>query len=356
MCDQLGYDIGGNYTDVLRHLPEMKPYAHPSDYHYIPTLSAVMQVVYTLSDYNHLSLPPALFLDEVEFLRESVDVAIDTFNSAEATGEILDSLKTFGYNEEDPLIQKGTSFLLETQNEDGSWGGPQEVELGLSYHTTIVAIWGLRHAEPVAEGPVFKETIPMLEQWAKERKPRPPAPVEPVEEVQEPIVEEQPAHVNDIYGQMYHQALDYQQQMMQQMMQMQQQHQAYMAPGMMPGMPQGAMPGMVPGMMPGGPTQPLYPPPGAGTEGPVDESSFHQHAYAQPSWQQAQGFMDPSQMMSMQQQMMQQMMPQMGMGYPPMYPQYPTPNMYAQQPLQNSFQQGVRNGKPPPPLSTQSKV
>jgi hypothetical protein len=63
---------------------------------------------------------------------------------AESTGELLDTLKSFGLSEAHPLIQKGKDFLLASQNPDGSWGDLSAKDIYERYHPTWTAIDGLR--------------------------------------------------------------------------------------------------------------------------------------------------------------------------------------------------------------------
>ena len=62
----------------------------------------------------------------------------------EILGELLDSLKAFGLRATHPLIIRGTKYLLASQNEDGSWGDPNEENIRTRCHTTWTAIDGLR--------------------------------------------------------------------------------------------------------------------------------------------------------------------------------------------------------------------
>jgi hypothetical protein len=130
--------------------------------HFIPNLSAVLQLVYTLSDYEFLSLDRELLPDEYGLLEQSLPVAIDYFQSVEAVGELVDCLKTFGDKESNPNIQRGLTYILAEQNADGSWGGEQEKAMGIEHHTTIVALWGLRERLDHGRGPRDEKVATML--------------------------------------------------------------------------------------------------------------------------------------------------------------------------------------------------
>ena len=62
----------------------------------------------------------------------------------ETMGEFMDTLKSFGLKDSDPVIRSGMDFLLSTQNADGSWGDPKTDDIYLRYHPTWTAIDGLR--------------------------------------------------------------------------------------------------------------------------------------------------------------------------------------------------------------------
>ena len=85
-------------------------------------------------------------------LRASVEDAA-ALNDPDMMGEILDSLKSFGLTEADPLVRQGTEFLLAHQNPDGSWGDVNETDVYSRYHTTETAVNGLSDYLLSKEGP-----------------------------------------------------------------------------------------------------------------------------------------------------------------------------------------------------------
>jgi hypothetical protein len=104
---------------------------------------AVTHIVYTLNDYSTYRLSPRRLPHEFAFLKANVAAACER-GDPEVLGELLDSLKAFGLRSSDPLIMRGTAYLLATQNEDGSWGDAHEENIRTRCHTTWTVIDGLR--------------------------------------------------------------------------------------------------------------------------------------------------------------------------------------------------------------------
>jgi len=198
VCERLSFACGGTYFDVLKWLPVLKHYepllhqpaqAGTNQWRvYGAQLSALTHVVYTLSDYDQLRLSPGLLPEEFAFLRSALAVATRVLQLPEAIGEVADCLKTFGLSEAtDASLAEAAAFQLQWQNADGSWGLPQERMLGTAYHTTLVAMWGLRDPLPRAAGPLFAELLPALQLWAAPqplqaptaRHPSPPSSSQP---------------------------------------------------------------------------------------------------------------------------------------------------------------------------------
>jgi hypothetical protein len=131
---------------VIRWLPAMRPYrgreggANPE---FIDEVYAVSHVVYTQSEYSAYRLSPRLLPDEFDFLKANLKEAI-ALRDPETMGEFLDSLKSFGLADSDPLIRTGVEYLLATQNADGSWGDAKAKDIYRRYHPTWAAIDGLR--------------------------------------------------------------------------------------------------------------------------------------------------------------------------------------------------------------------
>jgi hypothetical protein len=145
VAEQSGVLFGATYADVLQWAPVMRPYptAEMDEEVLREAIYAVTHVVYTLNDYNTYRLSPRSLPAEFAFLKANVTAACAR-NDPEVLGELLDALKAFGLRGNDPLIIQGTKFLLESQNEDGSWGDPHEQNIRTRLHTTWTAIDGLR--------------------------------------------------------------------------------------------------------------------------------------------------------------------------------------------------------------------
>ena len=169
--ERYGVKLGARYADVLGWLPSMRPYPKRADGYddFIWAVYAVTHVVYTLNGYSTYRLSPRWLPDEYEFLKDSLDEVID-LNDADAVGEVLDSLKSFGLSDRHALIRRGVEFLLSTQNADGSWGD-REAEDGYDrYHPTLTAVNGLRDYNWKERRLVFPRLLPELRRWARGRK------------------------------------------------------------------------------------------------------------------------------------------------------------------------------------------
>jgi squalene cyclase len=120
----------------------MRPY--PLDDEVVrDALYAVTHVVYTLNDYGTYKLSKAWLPKEFAFIRDNVGTAI-AMKDPELLGELLDSLKAFGLPDNHPLIRRGTKYLLAQQNQDGSWGDPNDENIRRRCHTAWTVIDGLR--------------------------------------------------------------------------------------------------------------------------------------------------------------------------------------------------------------------
>ncbi|MEA2205208.1 MAG: hypothetical protein QOE77_1984 [Blastocatellia bacterium] len=141
-----GINFGVGYQEVLKWLPTLRPFSKAAgdDVELLrDAIYAVTHVVYALNDYGAYRLSPRLLPEEVDFLKANVASACER-EDPEILGELLDSLKAFGLRATHPLLIRGTKYLLEAQNEDGSWGDPDEEDIRTRCHTTWTAIDGLR--------------------------------------------------------------------------------------------------------------------------------------------------------------------------------------------------------------------
>lgn len=164
VAGRCGLLFGVRYPDVLRWLPKMRPYpvSADEDVEYLrDAIYAVTHIVYSLNDYGTYRLSPRCLPREFEFLKANVDSACER-KDPEVLGELLDSLKAFGLRASDPLIKRGTEFLLAEQNEDGSWSDPDEENIRTRCHTAWTAIDGLRDYAWRGERLTFPKLQPLL--------------------------------------------------------------------------------------------------------------------------------------------------------------------------------------------------
>jgi hypothetical protein len=159
--DSAGVRLGASLQDVTQWLPKMRPYRGregATNRDWQDVVYAITHVIYTLNGYSLFRLRPEWLPDEFEFLRANLKEAIDA-NDPEAAGEFLDTLKSFGLTEADPLMRSGIEFLLSRQNPDGSWGDPKDYDIYDRYHPTWTAIDGLRDYAWRGEGVTSIEAL-----------------------------------------------------------------------------------------------------------------------------------------------------------------------------------------------------
>ena len=173
-AERLGVTLGSRYVDVIKWVPELRPYRgreNGDNPDFFDSIYAVTHVVYTLNGYSLYKLSPRWLPDEYEFLRANLVEAI-AIEDPDAMGEFLDSLKSFGLTENHPLIRKGMDYLLATQNPDGSWGDVNAEDTYDRYHPTWTAVDGLREYAWRGERLQVPRFMRLLEQWAvKSGKP-----------------------------------------------------------------------------------------------------------------------------------------------------------------------------------------
>ncbi len=163
--DRYGVRLGGSYADVLKWMPAMRPYPDPRHTNqglFLDVLYALTHVVYTLNDYGRYRLPRDLLPQEFAYLKQNLGEAI-AMHDPETMGEFLDALKGFGLDKSDPVIQKGITYLLDTQRADGTWGPPNEKDFYNLYHSAWCAIDGLKDCKYEGEGIIFPELRPLVD-------------------------------------------------------------------------------------------------------------------------------------------------------------------------------------------------
>jgi len=167
LSERAGIKLGASYADVIKWLPKMRPYPEydEDDPDFYWAIYAVTHIVYTLNDYSCYRLSPAWLPQEYEFLKKNLTRAI-VMEDPETMGEFLDSLKSFGLDEDHPLVIEGTRFLITQQNADGSWGELDAEDVYGRYHPTWTAIDGLREYMDREERLSFESIRPFLEQCA----------------------------------------------------------------------------------------------------------------------------------------------------------------------------------------------
>ena len=169
--ERCGILFGARYVDILKWLPTMRPYPDftkddaETDKLWSDAIYTVTHIVYTLNDYGTYKLSPRWLPEEFALLKANVEVAC-AGEDPEVLGELLDSLKAFGLRASHPLIVSGTGYLLASQNEDGSWGDPDEADIQTRCHATWTAVDGLRTYAWRGERPRLSALRPLLKRRA----------------------------------------------------------------------------------------------------------------------------------------------------------------------------------------------
>ncbi len=155
--ERYGVLLGARYRDVVQWLPAMRPYLdrNQTDYgQFIDTVYSVTHLVYTLNDYGRYLLPRDLLPVEYDYLRRNLKESI-ALKDPETTGEFLDTLRSFGLDNSDPVIRTGVAYLMTTQRPDGSWANPAETDSYTLYHAAWTGIDGLKEIAWRGQGTQF---------------------------------------------------------------------------------------------------------------------------------------------------------------------------------------------------------
>jgi hypothetical protein len=166
-----GLRLGARYGDVLKWLPDLRPYPVRKKVSYLDFFHityAITHLVYTLNGYGKYKISPRWLPHEFEFLKANLKEAID-LDDPDMVGEFLDSLKAFGLSDAHPVMRPGIDYLLSRQNPDGSWGDLDGEDIFARFHATWTAIDGLRDYAWRGERLSYPKLLPLLREWAKPR-------------------------------------------------------------------------------------------------------------------------------------------------------------------------------------------
>ena len=164
--ERFGVTLGARYADVIRWLPQLRPYAGIGDPEFYDTVYFVTHVIYTLNAYSHYRLSTRWLPQEFNFLKTHLAGAIST-DDPEMVGEFVDSLKAFGLDNTDRSIRRAINYLLSKQNEDGSWGDVNSKDPYARYHFTWTAVDGLRDYAWHGKRISFPKLLPAIKRAAR---------------------------------------------------------------------------------------------------------------------------------------------------------------------------------------------
>lgn len=158
------------YEEVMEWLPQMRRYRSPKqgDVAFHDSVYCITHIVYTLNDYGRFLLSPYWLPEEYSFLATHWATPIEN-NNPDMAGEFIDSLRAFGLSTEEPAIRYAMEYLIESQNEDGSWGVKEGKIDYRRFHATWAAMDGLRDFNWEREGLSFPKMLPKLQRWAEAR-------------------------------------------------------------------------------------------------------------------------------------------------------------------------------------------
>jgi len=145
--EHYGVKLGADFGDVAALIPTLRPYRGAErgrNDDFIDIAYAVTHIVYVFNDYGKYRLRPEWLPQEYDYLKDNFEYVI-AIDDPETMGEFIDTLKSFGMTEKDPLIRRGMDFILSRQHADGSWGDidPADRDPYTPYHSTWTAINGL---------------------------------------------------------------------------------------------------------------------------------------------------------------------------------------------------------------------
>lgn len=161
--EHYGVKLGADFADVAALIPTLRPYRgadRGKNDEFFDIAYAVTHIVYVFNNYGTYRLRPEWLPQEYAYLRDNFEYLI-AIDDAETMGEFIDTLKSFGMTEKDPLIRRGMDFIVSRQHADGSWGDidPADRDTYTLYHSTWTAINGLMDYAVGEERVSFPEAL-----------------------------------------------------------------------------------------------------------------------------------------------------------------------------------------------------
>ncbi|CAM9877125.1 unnamed protein product [Chrysoparadoxa australica] len=169
-ADRVGLSLGCTYADVFKWLPHLRPYQGPKQLRwqdYLDQCFLVAHIVFSCNNWGEMRLEPELFPHEYYFVEEHLAVQIKQ-RDVHLAGEFIEVLRCFGGADSDPLMMAGITFLLEAQEEDGSWDRGEDRDDYTTYHATMVGIQALVARSYSGYGPSMTDVAECLGAWYAE--------------------------------------------------------------------------------------------------------------------------------------------------------------------------------------------
>ena len=138
-ADRVGLNLGCTFCQIFQWLPSLRPYKGPRElpwHEYIDQCYLVTHIIFVMNNWGELSLHPSLFPNEYFFLRANFDIHIQQ-RDVHLIAEFTETLRSFGCDDKDELIQKGIRTLLSLQDENGIWDDTDGNDPYRTYHATM---------------------------------------------------------------------------------------------------------------------------------------------------------------------------------------------------------------------------
>ena len=162
-----GVVLGTPFINVLKHLPEFRPYTGHDMLEwedYFDQCYMITHVIFVLSNWGELSLDQNMFPHEYFFIIRNLPVHMYT-GDIHLVSEFLECLRIFGTPDSSELIQKGITLLLENQNVNGSWDSNKGTDAYTQYHATMCACQAMLAHRYCGYGPGIVEASELLNIW-----------------------------------------------------------------------------------------------------------------------------------------------------------------------------------------------